>query len=517
MLTILLAAFTVTLASYLFSLLAFTSPAHDQSWLIYAAQQILAGAKLYGPRVVEVNPPLIIWFSAIPALLARLLHIDPLRALQIVVLAGIFVSTAWCARILRLAGLAAQPVLFYASIVSVLAAELFLHGFDFGQREQLLVALILPWLLWVAFCSPSSLPTAERCLLGFAAGVAVCFKPQQVLILFAVALFIVIRDRSLRRIFTLDFVCAGIAVVTYIATVWIAAPLYLSKTIPLLLDTYWAYGDHTTWALIKESPVYGFIYVAVLAIFLWRRHSLRYASATGLFLACSLAACIAYCMQHVNAPYHIYPQEAFLLLALFWLVMGYLTPAYMASWRFNSAFVLSVLVFALVFVPLIIVAGRRLAKTSSALKSYPESVFERYPPQTPVYIFSDNVWDAFPAVLEDHLVWANRTPFMWMLPAIIQNEVAEAGGPAPRKVLPTAVVKKLADLQRADTTEDFRRWKPAVVIDMECHPAHPCRALDHFDFDPLKWFLKSPAFAAEWSHYRLQSSHGVFDVYTRVP
>jgi hypothetical protein len=31
----------------------------------------------------------------------------------------------------------------------------------------------------------------------------------------------------------------------------------------------------------------------------------------------------------------------------------------------------------------------------------------------------------------------------------------------------------------------------------------------------LQWFLKSPAFAAEWSHYQPQSTDRFFDVYTR--
>jgi hypothetical protein len=108
-----------------------------------------------------------------------------------------------------------------------------------------------------------------------------------------------------------------------------------------------------------------------------------------------------------------------------------------------------------------------------------------------------------------------------MLPAIIKNERAEAGGPIPAKVLPPDVVKRLAALQRAQTTEDFQRWKPAVVLVRQCRKSQPrdwpCWGLRNVDFDPLAWFLQSPAFAAEWAHYRLQETRGYFDVYTRIP
>ncbi|MGI4757803.1 MAG: hypothetical protein ACRYGF_13245, partial [Janthinobacterium lividum] len=42
----------------------------DQAYLLYAAQQMLHGVQLDGPRLIETNPPLIVWFSIVPAALA---------------------------------------------------------------------------------------------------------------------------------------------------------------------------------------------------------------------------------------------------------------------------------------------------------------------------------------------------------------------------------------------------------------------------------------------------------------
>ncbi len=54
----------------------------DQAWLLYAAKLVLAGVPLDGNRLIEVNPPLIVWFSTIPVALAKALHVSPLLALK---------------------------------------------------------------------------------------------------------------------------------------------------------------------------------------------------------------------------------------------------------------------------------------------------------------------------------------------------------------------------------------------------------------------------------------------------
>src|SRR5215467_6781508 len=64
----------VVIAIVLFTMLR--SPLKDDvAWLLYVARRWLAGRELY-VDVVEVNPPLIVWVSAIPIQLASVLGID---------------------------------------------------------------------------------------------------------------------------------------------------------------------------------------------------------------------------------------------------------------------------------------------------------------------------------------------------------------------------------------------------------------------------------------------------------
>src|SRR5579862_692458 len=64
----------VVLGIVLFTMLR--SPLKDDiAWLLYVARRWMAGRELY-VDVVEVNPPLIIWISAIPLWIGQRLGID---------------------------------------------------------------------------------------------------------------------------------------------------------------------------------------------------------------------------------------------------------------------------------------------------------------------------------------------------------------------------------------------------------------------------------------------------------
>jgi hypothetical protein len=116
----------------------------------------------------------------------------------------------------------------------------------------------------------------------------------------------------------------------------------------------------------------------------------------------------------------------------------------------------------------VVVSGRNASEYQPF--GYIAAIFGKYPLGSPVFVLSTTP-DAFTAVSQYHLRWASRSPCLWMLAAVVQNEVAQVGGPAPRKLLSTPVVKKIAALQRLEVTEDVQRWKPVVVMVKQCHSA----------------------------------------------
>lgn len=515
--TLALAAFTALVVCYCIDLIIFTTRCIDQSWLLYAAQRVLAGAHISGPELVEPNPPLVIWFSVVPAFLGHLLHLDAYLMLKIVVFLMMAGSVAWCARILRHSGIAQPRTHLFIATASVLSAEIFMSGYVVGEREHLLIILILPYVLSAVLSvrgARSTLSFAELCFLGVAAGLAVCFKPQQLLILLCFELFLAICARSLKRLLSPDLLCAALAIFLYIELVSVAVPRYFIATLPLVRETYWAFQSHATTELIKQQPVFDLLFILTALTLILGRKKLRQPIMPGAFLACSLAASIAYYAQHTGASYRAYPQQALLLLAILWIAIDLVPYQIITSWNPDSAFVVSALIVALLLVPPSIVLGRTIKQFESLNWGIPKDAFAKYPPGTSVLVLSTAL-GAFPALERNHLIWASRGPCLWMLPANIQNEIFRAGGPKPKKILPPDVLSSLAIQTRTDTAKDIQRWKPVVVLVEQCPKSHPCWGLRNIDFNALNWFLQGPAFAAEWQHYRFQATEGNYNIYTR--
>src|SRR5690348_9456641 len=73
---------------------ALRSPLKDDiAWLLYVAHRWLAGRELY-VDVIEVNPPLIVWISAIPLTVARWLDAAP-QFVAMPAFAAMALACAW--------------------------------------------------------------------------------------------------------------------------------------------------------------------------------------------------------------------------------------------------------------------------------------------------------------------------------------------------------------------------------------------------------------------------------------
>src|SRR4051812_11796087 len=125
--------------------IAMQSPLKDDiAWLLYVARRWMAGRELY-VDVVEVNPPLIVWISAVPLEIAQWLDVGPQFVAMPVFIAAVLGCAWWSAGLLRSRdGIFADRLPVFAIIGSVL---LILPGADLGQREHLLIAAFLPYLV----------------------------------------------------------------------------------------------------------------------------------------------------------------------------------------------------------------------------------------------------------------------------------------------------------------------------------------------------------------------------------
>jgi hypothetical protein len=496
-------------------------PGPDQSSYLFEAGRVLSGIEPYGPHLTEVSPPLIIWFSMLPVLLAQLSHGTPILFLRLLMTLMIVGSVAWCLRIL-LRGTLINRFSIGLLISAIVAIEFCIGPHNFGQREHILLVLLLPYILAVGTGAVYRFSVIERGALGAAAGVAIWLKPQYTLALVGLELFIALRTRGVRRLLAPEFLALVLASSLLLIVVLLAAPLYVKVTLPLLVDTYWALGTMDTLPLaLHRSGSLLLILAMLIACFVFRR-SLRDWATPANLLVCSLALFAAFAIQHNDWWYHAYPYMALLLLAAAYLLTNLLYPAIIKVSSDRGLLRRALVAASAVMVVLLCVVAANLHVVLTAgthLESDPLDQFlAQYEASTTVYVFSTNE-AALSFSYNNGLNWGSRFAHLWMLPGIIQNETGPIGPPAPFKRLSLERVTSLADLLRGESAEDLRYWRPSVVIVEGCHLNHFCQGMGGKDFNMLAWFLQGPEFAAAWSHYQKQTAfdNDNYDVYRLVP
>jgi hypothetical protein len=495
-------------------------PGHDQSSYLFEAQQFLSGASLYGPHLAESNPPMIIWFSIIPVWLGHWMHGSPMLFLRLFVIVLILGSTAWCYRILhRTTALAGSASLGLLTLF-ILTTEFCIGPYNFGQREHLLIILLFPYILASATGAVFRFSIIERCALGAVAGIALWFKPHDVIIVIALEFVLFFRARSFRKIFTPEFLSLMLSSILVLLFVLVFAPLYTRATLPLLVDTYWALGTVNTLKLALSLHSYMLqVLVVLLACFLFRRY-LRDSSTSISLLLCSVAASLAFDVQHNNWWYHAYPHQALLLLAMAYLLVDFFHP-FIVKLSSDSHLLNRTLTVASGIVGALLCVIAIHPRTVLTMGTHSQSdeldqFLAQYKAGTTVYVFSTNL-APLSFAYNNNLNWGSRFAHLWMMPAIVQNEMGPAIADAPFRQLSSDKLVQLSTVQRTEIVEDFNYWHPSVVLVERCGINNACQGMGTRNFDTLNWFLQSPDFAGVWSHYQQQVSIHNFDVYRLVP
>ena len=241
-----LAMLAVTLAVVM--VVATRSPQKDDvAWLLYVARKWLGGQRLY-IDLVEVNPPLIIWLYAIPAKLAMLLGLAPKTVANPFFAAIILGSSWWTACLLH-----GRAALFArrAPVFGVLGTLLLvLPGVEFGQREHLLAAAVLPYLvLLVRGLDGEREPRHHAIAAGVVAGLACALKPNYAIAFLLMEVMAALRGHRMVRWAS---VSAGVAMLVYGVAILVFTPAFITKAVPLALALYGG-TDTSQWRILSQG------------------------------------------------------------------------------------------------------------------------------------------------------------------------------------------------------------------------------------------------------------------------
>ena len=509
--------------STLLSLAAETG--HDQLWLLLAAQRMGPNLNPYNATVFESNPPLAIWLSAIVVAAAHMLHLSLTVAFKLGVTLIAGASAAVCSKLVRMLhpeGTRHQLWLLGVGYIVLFGA---VPVRDFGQRDHILALLVLPYLIAAALdLSGRRLALIARIALTLAAAVGLALKPQQALIALFVELTLLIapklRGRGLNRIAfgiragaqvrVLEPAIFCISAVAYFASIHLLAPSYLSDMLPVLRDTYWAFG-HLNMVELGLSAVGLWVLLAIdIVLWLVRRPK---SPLILLLLVAGIGATLGYLAQRTGWYYQQLPAISFLALALIFQLTVDPGGPWPASGRWVRRLPITLAaVTLLAFALTIHFSDFHLTQSGiEERQTTPDpTFFANLAPGTAVATLTTSVDDTVPPAFRYHLTLGQRYPHLWMLPAILRNE----SGPVPGHAIPLAQLAHLDLLQHQFMVEDLNRWHPRLILVARCQdPAVLCQVLEDRHDDLLAWFLRDPAFASIFSKYHFLRSSGSYDAY----
>ncbi|WP_149541131.1 hypothetical protein [Siccirubricoccus phaeus] len=505
---------------------------HDVGAILEFAQRWQAGEALYR-QLVDVNPPLIFLLARLPLALAGWTGLPPALALQALVLGLCALS---CRLALRLAPEAAAAPVERAVLGAALPLLCLAAGYDFAQREHLMLVAALPYLLLAARRMqgvPSEQGLAWGATLLAAAGFAL--KPHFLVVPALVEAAVLLRRRTLRDPLRDPLPWAMAAFwVLYLLLILLAFPDYGRVVLPLVQDWYLAGGDLAWWqVLLTERLGTALILLLPLAVVaLWpqvggaapepppgvvhpppgprcefagstvgsetrtgvRGQVLAPAGSKGrapglpkILALAGLAAALAALVQGRGWTYHALPVRLLAGLLAVLLAARWLDRALPAPQR-AAPRLAAIAAFALLLHNAIgaeapwreITWGWSRAGRLAAL-------LQREIPGQRVLVLSPDIFPVYPALL---YAGAHSTlPMMntWLLQA------THAGCPAPAAMPPAeaAFLRQVA--------EEFAAAPPAALLVSRRSGIPPCGGRE---FDLLAYFDRHPLFAATRQRYR---------------
>jgi hypothetical protein len=449
--------------------LAVAHPSHDVAWIVYLAEQILAGKKLY-VDLIEVNPPLIVVLTAVPTWFASLSHLPPLEVF-FVATGAVLLLSAWCTAtlLLRYSALFADRLATAAVIAVVLAL---LPRAEFGQRENLIAAAVLPYLATLALRLRGNPPgSGQAAAAGVAAGIGFAIKPHYFIAF--VLLEGLARLRGLRsfRPETAAVVAVAIAYLLAIAA-WF--PAYLTETLAFAINYYLGAAAVPLASLVSGRY---FLVIGIVGLVLASACGRRSGHDPLLLVLAVFGWCAAliYVVQLKGWAYHAMPcYIAFGLALLYSLAIR--QPVQAASWLSARNARLVILAFLGCLEALLLVKHAGFALEPQRTSRYELADAIRRDGVRSLLVLSDQLEPAWPVVNETGVRWASRFCSMW---ALAEERAQGARGDAASGPILTWVV------------DDFLATRPEMVAVDE-----------HASVDYLATLLSAAAFAREWASYR---------------
>jgi len=465
----------------------------DKYWTLVTTRMWLSGRPLY-TALFSVLPPLIFWVYAIPVSLSLHLPIADYHLLAGLGLTCVALSVWASLQLVRTHPQLTDDVKRRGAFVLLLCFifVVWSNPIYFFDREHIIMVMIFPYLVrWMPSVARQPHSLRLHILTGCMAAIGFCLKPHAAIIFAGVQLLVMLRERSLRILWSMENLITYAAGMFYLLLVATLTPEYFHTVIPMALATYSACADSKGWIFFLALAF-------LLAGLTFADFRLRYTSPYRKDIFYLVGLCpslLLYALLNNGWGYSWNPLNSMILFVTGWVLweFGYLKRKHAAEGLPVRSFRQGEQACWLNFIgntAVVLLLNVMFLRGGCGDSCLIDMELE--------HVVRANHVASFGTVSIDFGRWARLTDVsgarwdtrfnhLWMLPKFFISDAAFAGDNA-------WILRYVADAY----AEDMNHRKPDIMIvddtDMFYRIYHPV--------DLVAYLSVTPAFKEAWGHYR---------------
>jgi hypothetical protein len=478
----------------------------DAHWILTIAGRLISGERLY-QDILEINPPLIVWLQLPLVWLARATGLDPAAVFRgAVLLLCIAMALIAMQSVSRSRFVGRHPGLQWWVAPALLFVLLLVPAGGFGQREQIITALLLPLIGVTSLrLEGASVPHELAAAGGVAAGLAVALKP-----FFAVVWMVFLAARFLRprrlQLEPEDLAMVGVGVM-YVAAVAALAPRFFT-ILRIFGPTYAAFTPADSILFVVQNAATVWAASAMIAWMVRRERD----DSVGLTLTLALSgAFMAALLQGKGWSYHFIP--AVCLSVLLGLVALASRAAVPSTVR-RASRALTAILLLLAWIPLLQRTASRL-RPAAARPADPvgplSSAVARERGARSILVLSADMTSAMPWIAHLRLASHASFPFLWV-PTVVYRSRWNGN---PQVAFRDRTRMPGAEAAAYDAVvSDFVRHTPDILV-VETRIRNERLTGYPGGFDHLVYYGRDSQFAACFLEFRLTAALRDYLVFRR--
>jgi hypothetical protein len=402
----------------------------DVAWLLYCAERVWDGAKLY-VDIYEINPPLAVYINLPAVWASRLLGWPEIPVFYAYVILLLGLSLWLCRSLINVVFQTNSQVTRYGIWLSLVVITCNGSLDIFGQREHFVFFLTVPYILGAAARAQGKiLDRRVAIVIGCLAGLGMAFKPYFLLLWVMVEAYLAWRQKATGVWGRPENLAIAAVIAVYSGAVLIFEFQYL-KLVLIIRQVYLDFDTSYRSLLLNKVTLLWFLGSLTLVS---KRNEPIVTVMRILFIS-STAFLLTAFIQKKGWPNHLYPAVA---TSLWLLCVALISKVEVIDQRrkltimsFRGVVWATILVLMALF---IVKAEKyyRYQQSSPLVQLLP--LVQEQARGKPIYIFSTNVKPAFPLVNYAGANWPYRLHSLWPLPGIYK---AKKAGLLPPKQIST--------------------------------------------------------------------------------